>query len=111
MRWIAVFILMAGIQPIAAQGFGKNVANSMDALRRCMTNTILETMKSKNAANVIVENAFSACKSEETLVASTVAQEHPETNSFQLVAEMKVEMKRGYVSQINDIRAKTKKPQ
>lgn len=110
MRWLALLALVAGSQPVVAQGFGKNVASAMDGLRRCMTGAILDTINSKSAAVIIVENAFAACKSEESLVTSTVADEHPGTNSSRLVAGMKVEMKKDYVSQINDLRARTQKP-
>lgn len=98
---------MAVSQPIsAANVWGKNVANAMDGLRRCMTDAILDTIKSKSAATVIVENAFSACKSEESLVVSMVAEEQPGTNSSQIVAEMRVLMKQDYVRQIDGLRSK-----
>lgn len=104
----AIAFLLVASCSAAAQQLSPAIGETMNNLRRCMTSTIDDGMAAsrRTPPAVLVEQAFTACRTEETAVMARLRFEHPNTDAEGTVAGMKVMMKQNYVQQIIDLRAK-----
>jgi hypothetical protein len=103
---IAIVVLIQS--PAVAQDWSQDVADAMNDLRRCMSNTIVDGMEASRRTSpaVLVEQAFAACRTEELGLAARVRNERPNMDWAGLIDGMKALMKRDYMQQITDLRAK-----